>query len=194
VRFLAAAFASLAFVSPPGPGPTGPEGVPIPQVPILAKPQALHLGQTIDGVKCQITEKVAFHIHAHLAIFVNGKQKQIPFGIGIGPPLRGVNTPSGPFVTQGSCFAWMHTHAGDGIIHMEAPKQMTFNLGQFFAIWGEKLSGSQVGPAHGKVTALVDGKVAGGDPRSIVLEAHELIQLDVGTPLVGEQKVGFAKL
>jgi hypothetical protein len=137
---------------------------------------------------------VAFHIHAHLAIFVNGKQKQVPFGIGIGPPLRGVNTPVGPFVTSGSCFAWLHTHAGDGIIHMEAPKQITFNLGEFFDIWGEKLSSSQVGPAHGKVTALVDGKVVSGDPRSIVLKAHELVQLDVGTPLVGEQKVGFAKL
>jgi hypothetical protein len=194
MRVLAALFASLAFVAPPKPGPVGPERVPIPQVPILAKPKALHLGQTIDGIKCEITEKVAFHIHAHLAIFVNGKQKQVPFGIGIGPPLRGVNTPVGPFVTSGSCFAWLHTHAGDGIIHMEAPKQITFNLGEFFDIWGEKLSSSQVGPAHGKVTALVDGKVVSGDPRSIVLKAHELVQLDVGTPLVGEQKVGFAKL
>lgn len=193
MRFLAAALASLAFVAPPKPGPVGPEGVPIPQVSILAKPQALHLGQTIDGIKCELSEKVAFHIHAHLAIFVNGKQKQVPFGIGIGPPLRGVNTATGPFVTQGTCFAWLHTHTADGIIHMEAPKQITFNLGEFFDIWGEKLSATQVGPAHGKVTALVDGKAVGGDPRSIVLKAHELIQLDVGT-LVGEQKVGFAKL
>ena len=194
MRSLAAAFASLAFVAPPPPGPIGPERVPIPQVPILAKPKALHLGQTIDGIKCELSEKVAFHIHAHLAIFVDGKQKQIPFGIGIGPPLRGVNTATGPFVTQGTCFAWLHTHAGDGIIHMEAPKQITFDLGEFFDIWGETLSSSQVGPAHGKVTALVDGKVVSGDPRSIVLTDHELVQLDVGTPLVGEQKVGFAKL
>lgn len=194
MRFLAAVVASVAFVAPPKPGPIGPERVPIPQVPILAKPQALHLNETIDGIKCELSEKAAFHIHAHLAIFVNGKQKQVPFGIGIGPPLRGVNTPVGPFVTQGRCFAWLHTHAGDGIIHMEAPKQITFNLGEFFDIWGEKLSSTQVGPAHGKVTALVDGEVVSGDPRSIVLKAHELVQLDVGSPLVGEQKVGFAKL
>jgi hypothetical protein len=194
VRLLAAALASLAFVAPPKAGPIGPERVPIPQVPILANPKALHLGESIDGIKCENTEKVAFHIHAHLAIFVRGKQRQIPFGIGIGPPLRGVNTPVGPFVTQGSCFAWLHTHAGDGIIHMEAPKQITFTLGDFFDIWGEKLSPTQVGPAHGDVTALVDGKVVSGNPRAIVLKAHELIQLDVGTPLVGMQKVGFAKL
>lgn len=194
MRLLAAALASLAFVAPPKPGPVGPEGVPIPQVPILAQPRALHLGQTVDGIKCELSEKAAFHVHAHLAIFVNGKQRQVPYGIGIGPPLRGQNFAAGAFVTQGSCFAWMHTHAGDGIIHLEAPKRITFNLGEFFDIWGEKLSSSQVGPAHGKVTVLVDGKVVQGDPRSIVLGNRQLVQLDVGTPLVGEQKVGFAKL
>ena len=195
MRFFAFAAAAVAFVAPPAPGPTGAEGVPIPQVPILAKPQALKLNQTIDGIKCQVSEKVAFHIHAHLAIFVNGKQKQVPYGIGIGPPLRGQNFAAGPFVTQGSCFAWLHTHAGDGIIHEEGPtKNQTFTLGQFFDIWGIKLSKTQVGPAHGAVTALVNGKTWPSDPRAIPLTAHALIQLDVGTPLIGEQKVGFAKL
>jgi len=194
MRFLAAAVASLAFVAPPPPGPKGLEQIPVPQVPILAQPRTLHLNQVVDGIKCELSEKVVFHIHAHLAIFVKGKQRQVPYGIGIGPPLRGQRAPVGAFVTGGSCFAWLHTHTGDGIIHMEAPKQITFNLGEFFDIWGQKLSSSQVGPAHGKVTALVDGKVVSGDPRKIVLKAHELIQLDVGTPLVGQQKIGFGKL
>jgi hypothetical protein len=193
MRFLASVVAAVAFVAPPKPGPTGPEGVPIPQVPILAQPRSLHLGQVVDGIKCENAEKVAFHIHAHLAIFVNGKQRQVPYGIGIGPPLRGQRFPAGAFVTSGSCFAWLHTHTGDGIIHMEAPKPFTFTLGEFFDLWGQKLTSTQVGPAHGKVTALVNDRVVHGDPRAIVLKAHELIQLDVGT-LVGEQKVGFAKL
>ena len=81
------------------PGPKGLEGVPIPQVPVLQQPQAVRLNQTIDGVKCQQTEKVVFHIHAHLVIYVNGKQRQVPFGVGIGPPLKGQNAPAGPFVT-----------------------------------------------------------------------------------------------
>src|ERR1700686_3711674 len=166
VRFLALAAAAAAFVAPPPPGPKGPEAVPIPQVPVLAKAQALKLNQTVDGVKCQIFEKLAFHIHAHLAIFVNGKQKQVPFGIGIAPPLRGQNFAAGPFVTQGSCFAWMHTHTADGIIHEEGPVKETFTLGQFFAIWGIKLSTTQAGPAHGTVTALVNGKTWSGDPNA----------------------------
>jgi len=194
MRFLALAAAAAAFVAPPSPGPKGLEGVPIPQVPALGKVRELHTGETIDGIKCDTAEKVAFHIHAHLSIFVNGKQKQVPYGIGIGLPLRGVSSAAGPFVTNGSCFAWLHTHTGDGIIHMEAPKQMTFTLGQFFDVWGQKLSSNQVGPGRGKVTALVDGKVVKGNPRNIKLKAHELIQLDVGNPLVGEQKVPFAKL
>jgi hypothetical protein len=194
MRFLALAAAAAAFVAPPAPGPKGPEGVPIPQVAVLAPPKALKLNQTIDGIKCELAEKVVFHIHAHLAVFVNGKQKQVPYGIGIGPPLRGENFPAGAFVTQGGCFAWLHTHTADGIIHEEGPRKLTFTLGQFFDIWGIKLSKSQVGPAHGAVTALVNGKVVAGNPRAIKLTAHALIQLDVGTPLVGQQKVGFAQL
>jgi hypothetical protein len=194
MRFLAALFAAGAFVAPPAPGPAGLEGVPVPQVAPLAIPPAIKLNQVVDGIKCERAEKVLFHVHSHLAIFVNGKQKQVPFGIGIGPPLRGQNAPPGPFVTNGSCFAWLHTHTADGIIHIESPVKRTFTLGQFFDLWGQKLSATRVGPARGKVTALVDGKVVGGDPRAIALKDHELIQLDVGTPLVAMQKVGFAKL
>jgi len=194
MRLLALAAASLAFVAPPAPGPKGLEQVPVPQVPVLANPKAVRPGEVIDGIKCENTEKVAFHIHAHLAIFVNGKQRQVPFGIGIGPQWRGQNDQVSPFVTSGSCFMWLHTHTADGIIHLEAPSNRTFTLGQFFDVWGQKLSSTQVGPAHGKVTALVNGKVFSGDPRSIPLTKHALIQLDVGTPLVGEQKIDFGQL
>jgi hypothetical protein len=194
VRFLLVALAAGAFVAPPPPGPAGLETVPIPQVAPLAQPRALHLGQVVDGIKCQAHENVLFHIHAHLAIFVDGKQKQVQFGIGIGPPLRGQNAPVGPFVTNGSCYMWLHTHTADGIIHIESPVKRTYTLGEFFDVWGQKLSTTQVGPAHGKVTALVNGKVVSGNPRAIKLTKHALIQLDVGTALVGEQKISFGKL
>ena len=184
---------AVTFEAAPKPGPKGLEGVPIPQVPVLAPAQTVHLGEKIDGVQCQRLETVAFHIHAHLAIFVKGKQRQIPFGIGIGPPLGGYRYPAGPFVASGSCFMWLHTHTADGIIHMEAPRPMSFVLGQFFAIWGQKLSKTQVGPAKGKVTALVDGKVYRGNPQNIPLKRHEQIQLDVGTPLVAMQTITFSQ-
>jgi hypothetical protein len=190
----ATAASAAKFKTAPYPGPVGLEDVPVPQVAVLAEPRVVHLGETIDGIKCQTTEKVAFHIHAHLVIFVDGKERQIPYGIGIGGPWEGEKNNAGPFITQGSCFMWMHTHAADGIIHMEAPKQITFNLGEFFDIWGQKLSRTRVGPAKGPVTVLVDGKIYKGDPRKILLTKHKQIQLEVGTPLVAMETIAFGQL
>ena len=134
---------------------------------------------------------MVFHIHAHLVVFVNGKQRIVPYGIGIGPPLKGQNTKAGSFVTQGSCFSWLHTHAADGIIHLEGPAQRTYTLGEFFDIWGQPLNATQVGPAHGHVTALFNGKYWDGDPRQIPLLKHAQIQLEVGTPLVAPLRIRF---
>ena len=194
MRFLLALVSAAAFVAPPSPGPTGLEGVPVPLVSVLQSARSLHLGQKVDGIPCEAGEKLSYHVHTHLAIFVNGKQRQVPYGIGIGPPLSGVNAKPSPFVEQGTCIAWLHTHTADGIIHVEGPAKRSFTLGQFFDLWGAKLSSSQVGPAKGNVVALVGGKVWSGDPRAIPLGDKELVQLDVGSPVIGQQVVGFAKL
>jgi hypothetical protein len=179
------------LVPAPSPGRPGPEGVPIPTGRDLAAVRPVRLGETVDGVTCQSAEKVAFHIHTHLTVFVRGKAYQVPYGIGIGPPLGGVNTPAGPFVTSGTCFMWLHTHAADGIIHIEAPKKQTFTLGQFFAVWGQPLSASRVGPYKGKVTAFYDGKVWTADPAKIPLSSALQVQLDVGSPVVAPEHISF---
>jgi len=181
------------LVPAPSPGKMGPEGVPVPSGSLLAQPQTVKLDQTIAGVRCERIEKIAFHVHAHLTIFVDGKAKVIPYGVGIGPPLEGVNTPAGPFVELGSCFMWLHTHALDGIIHMEAPKPMSFTLGQFFAVWGLPLSKTRVGPATGKVTAFYNGKVWTANPGSIPLSSELQVQLDVGKPVVAPEHITFPK-
>ncbi|HUK44068.1 MAG TPA: hypothetical protein VLV28_02140 [Gaiellaceae bacterium] len=189
--------APLSSVGPlkaaPAPGPLGPEGVPIPKGPVFADVQTVKLGQTIDGVTCQRVEKIAFHIHAHLTLFVSGKAYVIPYGIGIGPPIGGVNTSVGPFVTNGSCFMWLHTHAADGIIHMEAPKLTSFTLGQFFEIWGVKLSPARIGAYKGQVTAFYNGKVWTGNPAKIPLPGEAQVQLDVGKPIVAPEHIRFPK-
>jgi len=188
-----AASAAAALVPAPPPGPLGPEGVPIPKAKVFANVRQVKLGQTIDGVTCQRVEKIAFHIHAHLTLFVGTTAYQVPYGIGIAPPLQGVSTTAGPFVSGGSCFMWLHTHASDGIIHEEAPKLMAFTLGQFFAVWGVPLSSSQVGRARGKVTAFYNGKPWKRSPAAIPLTSEAQIQLDVGSPVVAPQHIVFPK-
>jgi hypothetical protein len=176
--------------APPS-GPMGPEGAPIPNAPSLAARHSPGLNQSVDGIKCQRSEQVLFHIHAHLTIFVNGKQRLVPYGIGIAPPIQGDNTAAGPFVTSGSCFSWLHTHTNDGIIHIESPTQRTYTLGNFFDIWSQPLSSDQVGPAHGQVTVFVDSQLYTGNPRDIPLLPQAQIQLDVGTPLIAPQSITF---
>src|SRR5581483_3963000 len=145
-------------------------------------------GGSVDGISCTGTEQLAFHIHARLTLFVNGNSQRVPAGVGIaGAHLQA--TQRGPFVDSGACFAWLHTHAADGIIHIESPVQRTFTLVNFFDVWGQPLSSSQVGPVKGHVTALVDGQVWLGEPGAIPLKAHTQIQLEVGRPLVGPVQI-----
>lgn len=175
----------------PSPGPLGPEQVPIPGAPVLAGTSAATAGQAIDGISCDTSEQTLFHIHTHLTIFVNGKARQVPPGIGI-PGAVAQQTPAGPFIDSGKCFYWLHTHAADGIIHIESPVQRTYTLGEFFDEWGQPLSSSQVGPAKGKVTVIVNGKVFTGNPRDVPLGSHENLQLEVGTPLVKPETINWS--
>jgi hypothetical protein len=172
----------------PAPGPAGPEGVPVPSAAPLAGAAAKATGQKVDGIGCDTSEQVLFHVHAHLTIFVNGTPRQVPAGIGI-PGARAQNTPQGPFIGSGKCFYWLHTHAADGIIHTESPVHRAFTLGDFFDEWGQPLGPGQVGPAKGHVTAIYNGKLYQGNPRDIPLRKHAQIQLEVGTPLVAPETI-----
>jgi len=184
--------ASLGHLqAPPQPASVSPEGIPLPDAPALAGTGSIASGETVDGIQCQGSEQTLFHIHAHLTVFVDGAPRQIPYGIGI-PNPQVQTTAQGPFVAGGSCLYWLHTHAADGIIHIESPVQRTFTLGDFFDIWGQPLGPSRVGPATGPVTALYNGKLYDGNPRDIPLNAHAQIQLDVGRPLVGPVTITFA--
>ncbi|MBV9196978.1 MAG: hypothetical protein JO168_22810 [Solirubrobacterales bacterium] len=172
------------------PGALGPEGVPIPQAPDLTRRSATSASSPVDAIQCLGAEQLLFHIHAHLTVFVNGAATRIPYGIGIRQP-QVTATPAGPYVGGGTCFYWLHTHAADGIIHIESPIARTFTLGDFFDVWGQKLGPNRVGPSAGPVTALLGGRVYRGNPRDIPLTAHGQIQLEVGRPLVAPVSITF---
>jgi len=161
-------------------GTLGAENIPFESgTPLAGLPSSV-TGQTLNGVECGSTEQVAYHIHARLTIYVNGTLAPVPAGIGI---IQPVSQGSGAqaFVAQATkCFYWLHTHAQDGVLHVESPTSKLYPLSDVFAIWGQPLSSSQVGPAKGTVIAYVNGKKFTGDPQTITLAAHEDIQLDVG--------------
>ncbi len=138
-------------------------------------------GQTVDGVSAQTAEQLVYHIHAHLAIYVNGTQKAVPAGIGIVQPWQTSPLQDGSmFVGGGKQIYYLHTHDNTGILHVESPTQTTYTLGQVFAEWNQPLSETQVGPATGSVIAYVNGHKYTGDPSKIELTPHATIQLDVG--------------
>lgn len=167
---------------------SGPEGAPIPSGNLLASSSST--GATVDGIECGASEQTAYHIHTHLQVFVNGQSVQIPGGVGIVDP-QSSHSANGAFVSGGKCLYWLHTHAADGLIHVESPTQRRYTLGNLFDIWGQPLSTSQVATASGVVTAFLNGKPFTGNPADIVLNSNDQIQLDVGTPVVPYQPFTF---
>jgi hypothetical protein len=148
--------------------------------------------ETVNGIKCERNARHVFHIHVHLTLFVNGRPRVVPAGVGIWPPIGPQNYRNGLFgVTAENCLTWLNTRYGDGLIHVESSVQRSFELGDFFDVWGQPLSRDQVGPARGAVTALVNKSVWTDDPRRIPLVKHMQIQLEVGTPLVAPQWIEF---
>jgi len=126
---------------------------------------------------------IAYQYTVHLAVFVQGAARKIPYGIGM-TNGRAKRTPRGTFVDPGNCYSTLHTDAADGMINVTSTQVRSFTLGDFFDVWGQALGRNRVGPATGPVTAFVNGKPYLGNPRDIRLEKHALIQLEVGRPLV----------
>ena len=52
---------------------------------------------TINGIPCDFGERLAFHIHAHVAIYASGQPLTVPNGITIGKPWQ-VQQSTGPVI------------------------------------------------------------------------------------------------
>lgn len=141
-------------------------------------------GPSIDGIGCGAgMQSPVIHVHQHIAIYDGDKLEQVPAFVG--------------FNINDNCLYWLHTHEeSPDIIHLEAPHKMTPGLGQFFDVWHQPLSRSQVWKFHvkpgEKMLVYVNGKVWTGDPRKIPLIRHQVIQIDVGPPYKPFQPYTFA--
>jgi hypothetical protein len=89
-------------------------------------------GQPIGTMQCLNSQPVTFHVHAHLAIFLNGEQLAIPTRLGF---VTG---------TSNDCHYPLHTHDWSGRIHVHAPAPTTFTLGQLFQTWGQSLTSADL--------------------------------------------------
>jgi hypothetical protein len=172
-------------------GALGPERVPLEQGAVLASASTTSPGTTVDGIQCAPIEQLAYHIHAHLQVYVDGQPRALPAAIGLLGPVP-QQTAAGPFYGAQNCYYWLHVHAQDGIIHIESPTQRIYTLGDFFDEWRQPLSSSKVASASGAVTAFLNGKRWTKDPRSLPLQPHAVIQLDVGAPAVPFSAISWA--
>ncbi len=112
-------------------------------------------GKPIAGIQCEHEEYGDFHIHAHLDIFIDGKPYQVPAFVGI--------------VQAEQCLYWMHTHDATGLIHIEAPRQRAFTLGQFFVLWKATAIGAPATKTAPKI--FVNGKKVQGGLDQVEIEA-----------------------
>ena len=122
------------------------------------------------GLHALTNEGEVVHIHQHLDIYVNGKKVRVPSQIGIY---------DGQFLTE------LHTHDASGIMHVESPTKRTFDLAQFFGVWGVRLTPDCVGGYCKELTPwriYVNGKPYTGDPRTLALKPHQEIAVVIGTP------------
>lgn len=117
-------------------------------------------------------EGSAEHYHAHLDVIVNGKAVPVAAEIGVDEKAQKISP--------------LHTHDGNGVIHVEAPTVGTpYYLGQLFREWNvaltaDRLGGLRAGTA-GTLAAYVDGKRVTGDPAKIRLAEHQEIALVFGS-------------
>jgi hypothetical protein len=180
IAFACSSDSTQPVTPPPGPDFSAPISIEAGQV-IGAQTYAAGdsstggQGSPVDGIACDASTPVQ-HIHVHLTLIANGQQRAIPIAVGVGDPITIQN-----FVVAARCYYWLHTHDGTGIVHIEAPVTTTFNLGQFFAIWGQPLSSDNVAGFTGTVTASVDSTLYTGDLTAIDFQERRQITLIVGT-------------
>lgn len=126
--------------------------------------------QPVDGIYCDTQEQTAFHIHAHITMYINGKQTTLPQNVGI--------------AGDQSCLYWLHVHDTTGVIHIEAPAGHSFILGNFLDEWATQFPTLSY-PSELDLsgwTAYLNGNLYQGDFHKIPLESHNVITLMYNSP------------
>lgn len=179
----------------PAGAPSGggsPAPAPIVKWPAAPNPMELAIAA---GLVPETAERLAFHVHAHLDVFIDGAPVVVPAGIGINITDPGVKTfDDGPGGTKAyggitgcdqPCISSLHTHDVTGIIHTESATPTPNTLGQLFIEWGVPLSKTCVGEyctPDKAISIYIAGAAFSGDPTTIQLTDHLEIAIVIGAP------------
>ncbi len=167
---------------------TAASDVEVPSWSLPANPMSL---AREAGLMPDTKEYLTYHVHAHLDVFVDGQPVEIPAGVGIeitDPAVESSGSGYGGIPEEGCeqpCISPLHTHDLDGVIHIEAPSEDEFTLGQFFMQLAIRLDASCVDEfctPDVPWAVFVDGQPQRGDPADIVLRDSQEIAIVIGTP------------
>jgi hypothetical protein len=128
-------------------------------------PAWIGTNQPIDNVNCAST--VSYHIHTLLTIYRDGTRLALPDNVG-----------------RGGCTHELHTHDGSGVIHNETSAPKKFMLSQFFSLWRQPFTSTNVAGLTGpfRYYLIENGKLTRytGDPMALELTAYREIVILTG--------------
>ena len=189
---IALTIAGCGAIGPPaGPTAVATSGTPFVRWPAPSDPLER---TTAAGLVAETTEHLAFHVHAHLDVFIDGTPVVVPAGIGINitdPGVKAFPLPGGSNAYGGitgcdqPCISPLHTHGPTGIIHTESATTTPNTLGQFFTEWGVPLSAACVGEycaPQQPIAVYLGGAPFTGDPAMIQLSDRLVIAIVIGKP------------
>ena len=135
------------------------------------------MSQAIGGLSCTIAGSA--YTYAHLSIYLNGQLLSLPAKVGTVEPSLTLQT---------GCAYPVHTLDNTGKIRMVANPATPYTLGQFFAVWGQPLTNTNVaGLTASTISTYVnDGGTLTpytGNLADLPLTAHREITIMLGTPL-----------
>lgn len=115
------------------------------------------------ALTCTTDMATEFHIHPELMIVINDKEELVPQNLGVGS----------------TCMTAIHTHGEKNVLHVEAPVQKDFTLGDFFAVWKKDFSKTKLLDSvvndKSEIVVSVNGQRVGTYENTILRDKDKIV-------------------